>query len=114
MINKIELGEIISDLLETAKHLNIRPSDDCILTQACTFMRGNSMSNSKALSKGQVTTPAPTPEVKLCTANQIAYIQKLADELGVDVNISEKNTSLEASELIKGLKKEMYERSNNR
>jgi len=94
---KQRIKELIKELKETEQELqkeipNFFISNDTIFHEALTCYRGELAYKSKQPNK-----------TKLATEKQIAYVQKLADQKGINITITGNETSEKISKLIREL-----------
>jgi len=103
---KQRIKEIMNELWET--HLEYKESRpeiekgyitlpySILFSESVSCWRGEQAGKNKSFNKPYPTKPA--------TPKQIAYVQQLADNKKIDLKITGKETSLEISKIIEGLK----------
>lgn len=119
-----ELINFIEQVKKTADETGLKVSDECIFNNACQFLRGEYASkkyspnlnlptppyvaksiSDKSNTRGKSDSPSSTTSpIKLATDKQLAYAQKLADDTNTKIELSNKMSTKEISEVIKSLK----------
>ena len=103
---KQRIKEIMNELLETHLEYKLsRPETEqgyiilpysILFSESVSCWRGEQAGKNKSFSNSYPTKPA--------TDKQIAYAQQLADKKKIDLKLTGKETSLEISKIIEGLK----------
>jgi len=92
------INQIISSLKKVVKEQGLTISDERLFSEALTCYRGEEAGKPR---KGERVVKDSS---KPATAKQLAYVQKLADENNFDLKLTGKETSIEISKIIEGLK----------
>ena len=97
-----KLIEIIKQLEKVCKECNLKVTDETLLVQACSFLRGEKAGESKK----PIEDKKNTSPKKKATDKQMAYAQKLADKKKINLKINGDESAFEISQIIKGLLKD--------
>lgn len=99
------MTEIIKELREVCQEECLVISHETLFEQACTFLRGEQMSNQKQQNANFNSWKKPMTNPRPATDKQLAYLQQLADSKNINIEVRKDMTSQEVSKLIEELKK---------